>query len=253
MYSGKVYCATLPRSTVIIRRNGHVSVTGNSQQELRALGHYEGSVLLKAYRDDPWLDVHNLAQQLINGTLGTAFTRRPIKDIGFGLIYGMGVAKMAAKTETDTETARTLKQAYLDIFPGLKHLQTELMRRGRAKLPIRTWGGREYYVEPPKVIDGRIRTFEYKLLNVLIQGSCADATKQAIINLHEHPRWEADFILTVHDELLAEAPRADAKYQMLILREAMEAVEFDLPMLSEGEWGRAWASLADFDKRGKNR
>jgi DNA polymerase I-like protein with 3'-5' exonuclease and polymerase domains len=227
-----------------------------SQQELRILGHYEGGVLAEAYRADPWLDVHTWAQKMINMKLGTSFSRRPVKDVGFGLIYGMGLDKLAKKTSTDVETAKTLRTAYLDVAPGIKMLNAEFKRRAVAKLPIRTWGGREYFVEPPRIIEGRVRTFEYKLINQLIQGSAADCTKESIILLHEHPKWEADFVLTVHDENLAEADRANAKVQLLVMREAMEAVAFDVPMLSEGELGRCWSELKEFDtaatrKKGK--
>lgn len=223
-----------------------------NQQELRILGHYEDGVLAQAYRDDPWLDVHTWAQKMINSMLGTNFSRRPIKDTGFGLIYGMGLPKLASKTGTDVDTAKTIRDAYLEIAPGIREMSREFKRRAAAKEPIRTWGGRLYHVEPPRVKNGRIMTFDYKLLNQLIQGSAADCTKEAIIILHDDPRWhalEALFDLQVHDELLGEAATSAAREAMDVMRDAMEAVEFDVPMLSEGEWGRAWGSLDDFDDR----
>jgi DNA polymerase I-like protein with 3'-5' exonuclease and polymerase domains len=95
-------------------------------------------------------------------------------------------------------------------------------------------------------------TFEYKLLNVLVQGSAADCTKEAIIALHGEPRWAragGEFVLQVHDELLGVAPTGSVREAMDAMREAMEGVTFDVPMLSEGEWGRAWGSLDAFDDR----
>jgi DNA polymerase-1 len=187
---------------------------------------------------------------MINGMLGTSFSRRPIKDTGFGLIYGMGLDKLAFKTGTDKDTAKTIRDAYLEIAPGIKNLSREFKRRAAAKEPIRTWGDREYFVEPPAVRNGRLMQFDYKLLNILIQGSAADCTKDAIIILHDDPRWhrlDAWFDVQVHDELLGEAAKAAAREAMVVMREAMESVEFDVPMLSEGEWGRAWASLDEFD------
>jgi DNA polymerase I-like protein with 3'-5' exonuclease and polymerase domains len=235
-----------PRGKVLINRD-------YSQQELRILGHYEGGALAEAYRRDPWLDVHTWATKLINGMLGTTFTRRPIKDVGFGLIYGMGLAKLAMKTKTDEDTAKTLRDAYLKVAPGIKGMQQEFKRRAAAKLPIRTWGGREYHVEPPRVVEGRIRSFEYKLLNVLVQGSAADCTKQAMINLAESKGWQRfgdEFILQVHDELLSQAEKKHAREAMIAMREAMEAVEFGVSMLTEGEWGRSWEALDEYkDKR----
>jgi DNA polymerase I-like protein with 3'-5' exonuclease and polymerase domains len=227
-----------------------------SQQELRILGHYEGAVLCDQYNADPWLDVHDLARELINNMLGTDFIRRVVKDVGFGLIYGMGIALLAKKTDQDMETSKKLRSAYLEIFPGLGELEKQLKWRGRMNQPIRTWGGREYYCEPPKFVKkfGRWQTFEYKLLNQLIQGSAADNTKQATINYHEHPKRTARFLLTVHDEFLSSTKtknREHIKKEMAYLREAMHDVKFDVPMLSEGEWGVDWSKLKTFDEKGK--
>ncbi len=227
-----------------------------SQQELRILGHYEGAVLMDQYNKDPWLDVHDLAKKLINDMLGSEFSRRSVKDTGFGLIYGMGIAKLAKKIEQDSATAKTIKDAYLQIFPGLGDLDRDLKARAAEGKPITTWGGREYYCEEPAYSEKyqRWMTFEYKFLNQLIQGSAADNTKQATINYHEHPKRTARFGLTVHDEFLSSTRSkkpADIKQQMYVLRESMEACKFDVPMLSEGEWGENWANLKPFDEKGK--
>lgn len=224
-----------------------------SQQELRILGHYEDSVLADRYNDDPWMDVHETARELIKSMIGVDFGRRAVKDTGFGLIYGMGLDKLAKKTGSDRATSGTLKDAYLAIFPGLKALDEGLKWRARSGEAIRTWGGREYYVEEPRFSEkyGRMQTFEYKLLNMLIQGSAADNTKQAILNYDAHPKREARFLLTVHDEFLSSVKKKIMAAQMRVLREAMEAVAFDVPMLSEGEWGRDWAALKPFDTKGK--
>lgn len=227
-----------------------------SQQELRIMGHYEGAVLMDQYNNDPWLDVHDLASKLINDMLGTSFIRRVVKDVGFGLIYGMGKDKLAKKIEQDVKTAVTVRDAYLEIFPGLGELDRQLKICARSNEPIRTWGGREYYCEPPKFSEKfkRLQTFEYKLLNQLIQGSAADNTKQATINYHEHPKRRARFLLTVHDEFLCstrDRKPQHIKEQMHVLREAMHDVKFDVPMLSEGEYGMDWSRLKTFDEKGK--
>lgn len=227
-----------------------------SQQELRILGHYEGEVLAEQYNNDPWMDVHDLARTLINDMLGTQFIRRVIKDAGFGLIYGMGFDLLAKKTGQATDVAKQLKKAYLKIFPGLGKLETAIKQRSIEGKPIRTWGGREYHVEEPRFVEKfkRWMTFEYKQLNRLIQGSAADNTKQATINYHEHPKRDARFLLTVHDEFLASTRNKKPdhiKKQMGVLTEALHDVKFEVPMLSEGEYGMDWAKLKVFDEKGK--
>lgn len=238
----------LCRSYIVSGRGRVLLNRDYSQQELRILGHYEDGVLLKAYRDVPWLDQHEFARDLVNGLLGTNFSRKPIKNMGFGLIYGMGLALLAEMMGTSVDEAKLLKKAYLDVFPGVKSLMEDLKELAAEDKPLRTWGGREYYVEKPRIVGGRLRSFEYKLLNVLIQGSAADCTKEATIAYHGHPGRDADFLLTVHDEFLAECDAGNRAGQMRVLMESMESVEFDLPMLSEGAWGRRWSALKDVDK-----
>lgn len=227
-----------------------------SQQELRILGHYEGGVLADQYNANPWLDVHDLARGLINEMLGTNFIRRVIKDVGFGLIYGMGVDLLAKKTGQDSITAKKLRKSYLQIFPGLGKLEMIIKKRALEGDPIRTWGGREYHCEPPKFVEKfkRWMTFEYKMLNQLIQGSAADANKQATINYLRHPKRSARFLLTVHDEFLASTRTKDKhqlKHEMKVMTEVMEDLKFDVPMLSEGEYGTNWAALKTYDEKGK--
>lgn len=218
-----------------------------SQQELRILGHYEDSVLKDAYNENPDLDIHDLAQVKINYMLNRDFERKPIKNTGFGIIYGMGLEKLANSTDTDIDTAKELKAAYLSIFPGLGELDVDLKKRGKANEPIRTWGGRVYYVEEPKFNkkQNRWQTFEYKLLNVLIQGSAADCTEQAINN-YDANKKHGRLLLTVHDEFLISCPKKYMKKEMEILRDSMESVEFDVPMKSTGKWSdKNWAEMED--------
>lgn len=220
-----------------------------SQQELRALAHFEDGALLDAYRENPRMDVHEFARGLINQMMGTNFSRKPIKTIGFGLIYGMGLDLLAANMGIDVDEARRLKRAYLSILPGINGLIAALTQRARAGLPIRTWGGREYYVEPPKLVNGVMRTFEYKLLNLIIQGSCADATKEALCRYYEYGGGQAGrFLAQVHDQLLVSTPRRRLRETHELLRSAMESVEFDVPMLTDATVGESWGSLKPLEE-----
>lgn len=221
-----------------------------SQQELRILGHVEGGVLMNKYLDNPWLDVHDDAKDEL-AKIGRYYDRKPVKNTNFGLIYGMGVGKLAAKNDMVVEEATDLKKAILNLYPGLRELYREMKLRAANDEPIRTWGGREYYCEPPALVQGRIRTFDYKLVNVLIQGSAADCTKEAIIKYHKVKHPDAKLILNVHDQITASVPKSIYKKEMTVLRDAMEDVDFDVPMLSEGSISTTnWDQLKDYDAKG---
>jgi DNA polymerase I len=218
-----------------------------SQQELRVLAHFEDGILLERYLEDPNMDVHQVAADMIVEQYGLPVKRKHTKTIGFGLLYGMGLGALAERMGVDIATAQQIKNAYMAIFPGLKDIQDVLKERARDGLPLRTWGGREYYVEEPRYMEarGRVVTFEYKLLNYLIQGSSADCTKEALIRYHD-VRKDGRFLVTVHDEINISAPAKAMKSEMKILREAMKSVEFDVPMLSDGKVGQSWGMLTEF-------
>jgi DNA polymerase I-like protein with 3'-5' exonuclease and polymerase domains len=245
----------LVRSYVIPYEEGHVLIGRDySQQELRAMGHFEGGVLCEAYQKDPWMDVHEYAQTMINEMLQANFPRKPIKTIGFGLLYGMGIGLLAERTDSTVEMAKKLKAAYLEIFPGLRAMYKIMKERAATNKPIRTWGGREYYCEPPVWSQkfGRWQTFDYKLVNVLIQGSSADCTKEAGIRYMDAKPKHHRCLMTVHDEFCSSIPMEELHVGMEVLRKAMESVKFDVPMLSEGTWSdKNWASMKPFDKKGK--
>ena len=102
------------------------------------------------------------------------------------------------------------------------------------------------------MIDGRLRHFDYKLVNVLIQGSAADCTKEAIIRYHAAKHPSARIVLNVHDQITVSVPKKIYKAEMEVLRKCMESVEFDVPILSEGSISATnWDELQDYDKKGK--
>lgn len=241
------------RSYVVPLEKGHVLLDRDySQQELRVLAHFEDGVLAEAYKADPWLDVHDHARVMINKMMGKDFPRKIIKNTGFGLIYGMGVGMLAAKSDVEVEVAQEVKEAYLAIFPGLKQMYQDMRFRGASNQPIRTWGSRQYFCEKPRFVEGRLRTFDYKLINYLVQGSSADCTKEAIIRWWPKRHPSERLLVNVHDELLISCPRSRAKAAMDTLRQAMESIEFDIPMLSEGTWsGDSWGALKTYDEKGK--
>lgn len=217
------------------------------QQELRVLGHMGDGALMANFKEDPELDVHELAALLIQEQFGLPVTRDDTKTLGFGLLYGMGLGALAERLGVDINTAKTIKNAYLGIFPELKALQDSLKAYAAEGSPLTTWGGRQYFCEPPKFIEarGRVCTFEYKMLNYLIQGSSADCTKEALIR-YDAAKQHGRFLITVHDEINISVPKQHVKSEMQLLREVMASVDFDVPMLSDGGVGANWGALAKF-------
>jgi DNA polymerase I-like protein with 3'-5' exonuclease and polymerase domains len=236
---------------------GHVLVDRDySQQELRIFAHYAEGELLAKYLLDNWLDVHGLVNARVNELMLSEISRDVVKRLVFATVYGMGrpgVARLSSEYGIPGPKLIEIADAVKKAVPGLIALNRMLRKRCDLKLPIRTWGGRVYYVEEPRIVDGKMRTFEYKMLNLLIQGSAADNTKRALLNFWEYiikHRLPWRILMSVHDEFVLSVPRKDLRRAQEALRAAMADVEFDLPMLSEGKYGANWGALKSYDKKG---
>lgn len=223
-----------------------------SQQEPRVLAHFEDGALCEAYKENPRMDVYKFALKMIYEMTGIVlhadpdFARKMMKTIILAIMYGVGNGKLAIKLGVDVKEAVRFKKAILRALPGLKELTDDLKRRGQAGESMRTWGGRVYYAEPSRMINDQWRDFYYKLVNYLIQGSSADLTKEAMIR-YARTTKHGVLLLQVHDQLTALVPVKYAKQEMKILKDAMDLLELDAPLVSDGSIGRNWGELEAYN------
>lgn len=218
-----------------------------SQQELRILANYEDGALCKAYQDNPRLDVHSFNQSRLAKEAGVEVERRQIKILVFAMVYGAGKRGIAKQLGVDEGTAEKFINGFRRGLPGVAMLEKDIKRRFRSGQPIRTWGGRLYFCEPPREIEGTMRTFDYKGLNYLIQGSASDWTKEALVR-YDAAKVHGRLISTVHDEINISVPKEHLAEEMEILRVAMEEIPgLDVPMLSDAKTGPTWGDLEKYE------
>lgn len=211
------------------------------QQELRLLAHFEEGLLAAAYRSNPKLDIHEFLRQEIYKLTGTLYERKSIKILVFGLVYGMGITKLSDSLGSTRQVAQKIKAALMRVVPGIDKLMEDLKNLARRDLPLRTWGGREYFCEDPIMWQGQRLTFEYKMLNQLIQPSAADMTKQGMLNVRELVP-KARIAIQVHDELVCMVPNKSYGRQ---IAEAMCAGSFTVPMTASPKYSaESWARVA---------
>jgi DNA polymerase I-like protein with 3'-5' exonuclease and polymerase domains len=243
-YNGRIVCFEMPHGTLVLRRNGKPFVAHNCSQELRILAHYEDGAMMRAFQNNPKLDLHQMMSEMLSSALGHNITRRKAKDIAFSILYGKGFVGLAATLECTVEEASSVKMAYLAELPGITRVQNSIKKAWYNGDPITTWGGRKYYQEPSTwgldKATGEYRQFNYtyKGINYLIQGSSADVTKQAIINFDD-AKIDGRFLLSVHDSINISTPPE----QRYILNEAMQDIKVDVPMLSDGKMGSSYGDL----------
>lgn len=227
-----------------------------NQQELRLFGHYEEGPVMEGFLTDPNFDIHEIARAeeeraLIEAGLRESFDRDSAKTTVFGRLYGQGVPGLMQSLhlpDEDKIVAQLIQKAINTAIPSIKELDNQLKALAKEGRPIRTWGSRLYYCEEPKYIEkyGRNMTFEYKLLNYLCQGSGADVTKETLVRYNDHPKRRGRLVVTVYDEINFSCPKSALRSEMTLLRDVMRSIETDIPMLSDGESGESWGTLAKY-------
>ena len=191
-----------------------------SSQEPRLLVHFAASVpthLRHAVVDDIVdefhtgdVDLHQMVADL------AGITRKQAKAVNLGIMYGMGVAKLADQLGIPADDAKILIQQHRDKVPFVKGLADLATKQASDNGQIRTLLGRKCrfhlwepvtfgvgkplpHDEAQKEYGKQIRrAFTYKALNRLIQGSAADQTKKAMLDCYNEGLIP---MLTVHDEL----------------------------------------------------
>jgi len=220
------------------------------QQEMRVLAHYEDGALLSSYLENPQLDIHDAVRLIIWQLIGVNLSRKAVKTIAFAILYGLGLDSLAERLDTTRDEAKEIKAAYLVALPGLAKLNKGLRSLERTEAPLFTIGGRQYFTEPPKIVDGEMWRYGYKNLNLLIQGGSADITKEAMI-IFDSLDPVGTLILQVYDEIVVDTP--DHKHDMPLLRFAMETSFndlLDLPMPTDGEYSRkSWGRMTPYREK----
>ena len=192
-----------------------------ASQEPRWLAHYCASIkgvhrhpsideVLERYRQDD-ADFHQMVADM------AGISRKDAKTVNLGIMYGMGVNKMAGVLDTTVDEAKELLAEYHQQVPFVKGLATMVQHHAGENGVIRTIAGRKcrFDMWEPKTFgihkplpleaaqkeygrNGIKRAFTYKALNRLIQGTSADQTKKAMLGCYEAGHLP---LLQVHDEL----------------------------------------------------
>ena len=227
-----------------------------NQQEPRLVVHYASELnlygvdeVVQSYKNED-ADFHKIVADMAN------IPRLQAKTINLGLFYGMGKNKLQAELGVSKLKAEELFKTYHDKVPFVKQLMDATMKRAQDSGKIRTLLGRlcRFHLWEPNQFGihkalphdqailehgaGIRRAFTYKALNKLIQGSAADMTKKAMIDLHKEGIIPH---IQVHDEL--DISVKDDKEAKQIVQIMESSVALEVPNKVDYESGDNWGNI----------
>lgn len=143
--------------------------------------------------------------------------RNESKTVGLGTLFGEGETKMALQLNISKDRARELKDAFFAAYPkiydNIMFCHGYAMENGHSF----TMFGRMrrlHRIGSP-LSNGRIIAQEQRqAYNMHVQGSAAELMKLAMLLVDNDPNFKSlggELLLTVHDELVGEAPKDTSK------------------------------------------
>jgi len=233
-----------------------------SQQEPRLVVHYAATTepicfndsvtkIVEKFKDDS-VDFHQTVADMAN------ISRSQAKTINLGLFYGMGKAKLQAELGLNTkQEAENLFNQYHDNVPFVRELMNRTSSFAQTSGSIGTLLGRKcrfdkwepatFGMHTPMTLEeaertygrGRIRrAFTYKALNKLIQGSAADMTKKAMLDLYQEGIIPH---IQIHDELDLSIESQEQAKKIIEIME--NAVKLTIPNKVDYESGKTWGEI----------
>jgi len=217
-----------------------------SQIELRMLAHCtQDDAMIKTFVDDG--DPHQL-------TADKAGVERYIgKTLNFAMVYGAGprtIADTIEKTGKERPKVGDVRQWLDDLMensPDFKKWKYSVIDDARRDGFIKTIGGRKRRLPEINHFDKGLRAAsERYAVNSLIQGSCADLIKDAMLSIHPLlNQYGAKMLAQVHDELVFEVPKRTSSAFMDTVKEVMESVQskynISVPIKAEPGHGISWS------------
>jgi DNA polymerase-1 len=223
-----------------------------SQVELRILAHItRDESLIETFRRGA--DIHRAtASKMFNVPEDqlTAEQRRAAKTINFGVLYGMSAFRLSNELNISTAQAKDFIDAYFARYPKIREYLDRTLEEARSTGKVTTLFGRVRYIPEIHNRSFTVRgNAERMATNAPIQGTAADLLKLAMIALDKRLDGQSDgarMLLTVHDEIVIEAPERNAGPVAGIVKETMETIfPLAVPLAVETHWGKSWYEAKD--------
>jgi len=222
-----------------------------SQIELRLLAHLADIPALKrAFADD--LDIHAMTASEMFGVPiegMAAEVRRRAKAINFGIIYGISAFGLANQLGIARNEAGDYIKKYFERFPGIRDYMEATKKIARANGYVTTLFGRKCHYPRINASNPSERAFnERAAINAPLQGTAADIIRRAMVRMDDaliRAGLSAEMLLTVHDELVFEAPDEEIDATLPVVAKVMvdapePAIKLHVPLRVDARAAQNW-------------
>lgn len=218
-----------------------------SQIELRVLSDLANDeTMINAFNNGD--DIHTItASQVFNMPVEmvTPKMRSSAKAVNFGIVYGIGAFSLAKDIGVTNKEAKQYIDNYLGTYSGVDAYMKQMIELAKDKGYSETLFHRKRYLPELSSSNHMMRAFGERVArNMPIQGTAADIIKIAMVKVDKRLRDEkmqSHLILQVHDELIVEAPDAEAEKALAIVTEEMEnACKMKVLLRADGKIGNTW-------------
>jgi len=240
-----------------IAKKDYVLISADYNQiEMRILADLaDVKELKKAFKNNE--DIHSLtASQIFNVDIKKVNQdqRRKAKAINFGIIYGISQYGLAKQINVSNYEAEEFLNSYFSKFPEIKIYMDQTIKFCRKSGFVNNIFGRRSHFLNINDKNYNVRNFQERAaINAPIQGSASEIMRLAMIRLekrlNEQKNQNTKMLLQIHDELIFEAPREEAKRISKLIIEEMSSVtrsdqhSFSIPLTVDLNIGDNWGSL----------
>ena len=177
------------RSVVIPDKGKYLVSIDYSAQEYRVFADYASDTRL-IDRLNNGEDIHQMVADMLN------IERKQAKTVLFAILYGSGNSKLASMLSLPVHKAVDLRNKLYHMIPAMRTLTERVVRVAESRGYVKNSFGRRLYTPSRS---------GYMMLNHLVQSTCADTMKKAMVEIDKFlADKKSRMLATIHDELLFE-------------------------------------------------
>ena len=234
------------RRLFVPREGYHLVSFDYSQMEVRVFLSYLRNEEVNALLHNKEVDFHGeaakIAFKVTEEEDSFKFYRQMAKNITFGVIYGIGKAKLANQLNVSESEAMQYKKQYFEGIKGSRQFFNSVMKTVAERGWIKNRYGRVYSI-PAEI--------SYKGVNYLVQGTSADILNERMIQVHDYLKdKKSNLLLQVHDEIICEIHDSELDSLPFQIQGLMEDNSLEIPLRVDIDICKpSWATKEVFDER----